>query len=141
MKKLFVLTLAFMLIGLLSKAQCDGVTKWTCTKMKIVDASGNTVQAKDENVIVVVGNKNIEVTPQDQEDQMTGAVSDYTCQWPEPGKNGKTVVKGDVTDASGKLRHATITIEGIKGNITITLEAPEETTKIVLEVKSYEAVK
>jgi hypothetical protein len=141
MKKLFVLTLAFMLIGLLSKAQCDGVTKWTCTKMKIVDASGNTVQAKDENVIVVVGNKNIEVTPQDQEDQMTGAVSDYTCQWPEPGKNGKTVVKGDVTDAGGKLRHATITIEGIKGNITITLEAPEETTKIVLEVKSYEAVK
>ena|SRR5436190_19310732 len=141
MKKFFVLMLVFMTMGLLSKAQCDGVTKWTCTKMKIVDASGNTVQEKDENVIVVVGNKNIDVTPEDDHDHMTGNVSDYNCKWAEPGKNGKTVVKSDITDAGGKLRHATITIEGINGKITITLEAPEETTKIVLDVKSYEAVK
>ena len=130
-----------MVIGLVSKAQCDGVTKWTCTKMKIVDASGNTVQEKDENVIVLAGSKNIDVAPEDQQDHMTGVVSDYICQWTEPGKNGKTIVKSDVTDAGGKLRHATITIEGINGKITITLEAPEETTKIVLDVKSYEVVK
>ncbi|QEC67568.1 hypothetical protein FRZ67_09790 [Panacibacter ginsenosidivorans] len=141
MKKFFVLIIAFIATGLVSKAQCEGATKWTCTKMKVVDASGNTVHEKEENVIVEVGSKNIEVTPEDQQDHMTGAVSDYKCQWPEPGKNGKTIVKGEVTDAGGKLRHATITIEGINGKITITLEAPEETTKIVLDVKSYEAVK
>lgn len=141
MKKLFVLTASFLLIGLISNAQCEGTTKWNCTKMKIVDQSGNVIKEKDENVVVQVNNKNINVTPEDEQDQMTGNVTEYDCKWSEPGKKGKTVVKGEVNDASGKTRHATITIEGNDGKVTITLEAPEETTRIVLEVKDYEVVK
>jgi hypothetical protein len=141
MKNFFVLTVAFMSIGLLSKAQCDGVTKWKCTKMKIIDGSGNVKNEKDENVTVIAGNKNINVTPEDAPDEMEGTVSEYTCNWTVPGKNGKTIIKSDLTDKQGKLRHATITIEAVDGKITITLEAEEEPTKILLEVASYEEVK
>ena len=141
MKKLFVLTAGFLWIGLISNAQCEGTTKWNCAKMKIVDQSGNVIKEKDENVVVQVNSKNISVTPEDEQDQMTGNVTDYDCKWSVPGKKGKTIVKGEVNDASGKPRHATITIEGNDGKVTITLEAPEETTRIVLEVKDYEVVK
>jgi hypothetical protein len=141
MKKIFVLTLVLMAIGLISKAQCDGVTKWTCIKMKIIDSSGSVKNEKDENVIVEAGSKNITVTPEDASDHMQGAVSEYTCNWPDPGKNGKTILKSELTDNKGKLRHATITIEATNGKITIMLEATEEPTKILLEVASYEAVK
>lgn len=141
MKKLFALTFSLLLFSVISKAQCDGTTKWNCTKMKIVDQSGNLIKEKDENVVVEVSSKNINVTPEDSQDHMTGNVSDYSCKWTEPGKNGKTILKGEVTDNGGKLRHATITIEGVNGRITITLEAPEETTKIILDVKDFEKVK
>lgn len=141
MKKFFVLTIAFITVAIISKAQCDGITKWSCTKMKIIDESGNTVHEKDEHVTLEISNKNISVTPEDDPDKMNGAVSDYTCNWPEPGKNGKTILKSELTSNDGKLRHATVTIEAVNGKITITLEATEEPTKIVLEVAEYAAVK
>jgi len=65
MKKVFVLVVAFVATGLFAKAQCDGVTKWNCTKMKIVDQSGNVVNEKEDNIVVLVSNKNITVTPGD----------------------------------------------------------------------------
>jgi hypothetical protein len=141
MKKLFVFTIAFFAITIISKAQCDGVTKWNCTKMKIIDESGNTVHEKDEHVTVEVSSKNISVTPEDDPDKMNGTVSDYTCKWTEPGKNGKTVLKSELLSNDGKSRHATVTIEAANGKITITLEATEESTKIVLEVADYAVVK
>lgn len=140
MKKLFVLTIAFIAISLLSKAQCDGTTKWTCTKMKIVDASGNVVNEKDDNIIVEVSNKNIVVIPGDETHKMQGSVDEFTCKWNDAGKDGKTIIKSKLTDMQ-KTRNATITIEGVNGKMTITLEAPEEETKIVLEVKEYAPVK
>jgi hypothetical protein len=140
MKKLLVITTVLLLAGTVSKAQCDGVTKWNCTKMKIVDASGNVVQEKEDNIVVLVSNKNISVTPSDDSHKMEGPVTEFTCIWKEAGKNGKTTIKSDITDAE-KTRHATVTIEAVDGKITITLEAPEETTKIQLDVKDYETVK
>lgn len=140
MKKLFVLTIAFMTTSLLSKAQCDGTTKWTCSKMKIIDVSGNVVNEKDENILIEVSSKNIVVIPGDEAHKMQGVVDEFTCKWTEPGKDGKTIIKSKLTDME-KTRNAIITIEGVKGKITITLEAPEEETKIVLEVKEYASVK
>jgi len=140
MKKFFVLTLVFVAISLLSKAQCDGITKWTCTKMKILDNSGNVKNEKDEHVIIEAGNNKIIVSPADGDHKMEGIVTEYTCKWPEEGKNGKTIIKSQLTDKE-KVRNATITIEAVNGKITITLEAPEETTKILLEVEDYETVK
>lgn len=140
MKKLFLLTIAFIAIGLISKAQCDGATKWTCIKMKIIDADGNVQNEMDDNIIVEVSNKNVVVTPGDETRKMEGSVDEFICKWTTSGKDGKTIIKSKLTDME-KTRNATITIEGVNGKVTITLEAPEETTKIVLEVKEYAVVK
>jgi hypothetical protein len=140
MKKVFVLVVAFVATGLFAKAQCDGVTKWNCTKMKIVDQSGNVVNEKEDNIVVLVSNKNITVTPGDDSHKMEGPVIEFNCKWSVPGKTGKTILKSDLQDTE-KLRHATVTIEAVDGKMTITLEAPEETTKIVLDVKDYEVEK
>ena len=140
MKKLLVITTVLLLAGTVSKAQCDGTTKWTCTKMKIVDASGNVVQEKEDNIVVLVSNKNISVTPGDDSHKMEGPVTEFNCTWSAPGKTGKTILKSDLQDAE-KLRHATVTIEAVDGKMTITFEAQEETTKIVLDVKDFENVK
>jgi hypothetical protein len=140
MKKLFVIMTALLLTGMASKAQCDGTTKWNCTKMKIVDASGNVMNEKDEKVVVEINNKNITVTPEDESHKMEGPVNEFNCTWKDTGKNGKTIIKTDLTDPE-KLRHATVTIEAIDGKITITFEATEETTKIILDVKDFETVK
>ena len=141
MKKLFALTVVFMSIGLASNAQCDGTTKWTCNKQTFIDASGNTVMEKDEMATVTSSDKAVTIKPEGNDDFMEGNVSDYKCNWSEPGKNGKPVFKSEVTDNSGKIRHATITIEAKDGKITILLEAEEESNKILLTVEKYEAVK
>jgi len=141
MKKIFVTAIACIAIGLAANAQCEGTTKWTCSKQTFLDDSGNIVREKDEAATVTASDKKVMIKPEGNDDFMEGDVTDYKCNWSEPGKNGKTVFKSEVTDNTGKLRHATITIEGKDGKITILLEAEEESNKILLAVEKYEPVK
>ena len=141
MKKILVLTIALMATCLIGKAQCNGTTKWTSVKSKFIDSSGNVVNEREEAVTVQANNKTITVVASKDEDRMDGDVSDYVCNWKEPGKNGKTIIKSVLTEKNGKQRHATITIEGIDGKISILLQAEEEANKILLDISSYEEVK
>lgn len=70
---------------------------------------------------------------------MTGNVTEYVCDWKDE-KNGKLSFKSALTDAEGKLRHATITIEETDGKITALLKAEEEPTEIKLTIDSFEEV-
>ncbi|MBG9376219.1 hypothetical protein I5907_08230 [Panacibacter sp. DH6] len=141
MKKFLLITIAFIGVSFYSKAQCDSTIKWNCNKLKITDASGNVLVEKDERSTVVVDKKSVVITPEDANGEMTGTVSAFDCNWQQLGKEGKTVVKADITDGSGNVRHATITIEAAKGKTTITLVAAEEQTTITLDVADYAVVK
>ena len=141
MKKILFITMAFIGLSFYSKAQCDSTIKWNCNKLKITDAAGNVVVDKEERSTVVIDKKTVTITPEDVNGEMKGAVSEFNCNWQKMGQDGKTVVKAEITDGSGSVRHATITIEAIKGKTIITLVADEEATKITLDVADYAVVK
>ncbi len=139
MKKITVLAATFLTLGFTSKAQCDKRIKWVASKTEFVEASGN-VNTKDEKVEVTTSKEKFLVVAEDGEEKLNGDITDYSCKWKDKD-NGKITFKTVVTDKSGDVRHATITIETINGKTTMLLDAEEEQTKIRLAIDSYEEVK
>ena len=136
MKKVTTLAIIFLLAGLAGKAQCDKKTKWTASKMEMVDTAGN-VQSREGAITVITGDGKIVVTAPDEE--LTGSITDYACNWADKN-NGKMSFKSELTDKQGTLRHATVTIEAKDGSTTIVLEAKEELTKIRLPINDHQEV-
>ncbi len=138
MKKISVLTIAFLAFGFVSKAQCDKKTKWTASKLEMVDTSGD-VRTRDGGVTVTTGDGKISVIAENGEEEMNGNVTDYICEWQDKN-HGKMSFKSELTDKEGRLRHATVTIESKDGKTIILLEAEEEQTKLRLPVDAFETV-
>ena len=136
MKKVTTLAIIFLLAGVAVKAQCDKKTKWTASKMEMIDTAGN-VQSRDGIITVITGDGKILVTAEDEE--LSGTITDYICKWQDKN-NGSMSFKSELTDKQGILRHATITIEAKEGNTVILLDAKEEQTKIRLPVNDYQEI-
>ena len=70
---------------------------------------------------------------------MKGNIKEMSCNWSEPYKNGKTVIKSELTEGHGDTHDAVITIEGKDGLITITLELNDKPDmKIKIYANKYE---
>ena len=141
MKKITVLFLACITTCLVAKAQCDKSIKWTSSQSEFLDTAGNFQHSNAEAVTVTTTPKKINIIRGETGEQaMSGDITNYSCKWKDK-KNGKTSFNAELVEPGGKTRHATITIEAINGKTTILLEAPEENTKIRLNVDSFEEIK
>lgn len=142
MKKITILIAACMALGLSLKAQCGKNIKWTSSKTQFLDTAGSFQHENDEAVDITTTPSKISIVRHGEEEHhMEGDITDLSCKWTDK-QNGKTTFKTLLLDPDeNKTRHATITIEAVKGKTTIMLRAEEEATIIKLNVDSFEEVK
>jgi uncharacterized protein GlcG (DUF336 family) len=70
---------------------------------------------------------------------MSGPVKSTSCNWKIPFKEGKTVVRATLTDASSDSKNVTITIEGKEGKLTLLAEVDDEPNhKIRVAIDKFE---
>ena len=122
-------------------AQCGKTVIWTAPKAEFMDEAGNIQDTKEVNVIIKTTNKEITIVHSDDvNDTLKGTVKEDTCDWKEPFKNGKTILKADLADHGGKYENSTITIEAKESKISISIqmETPDGKKLVIrIPVESY----
>ncbi|HYJ62820.1 MAG TPA: hypothetical protein VEV62_03675 [Parafilimonas sp.] len=133
MKKVTVLAAILSIVAITSKAQCDNnVTTWISNKSEMIDSSGNVKGSKEEKTVVEITKTEVKFSnPDDEGSIMKGTINELQCDWKEPFKTGKTVIKTDLVDPHGDVKNAVLTIEGNDGNITIMARAAERPNEII----------
>ncbi|HEX4850195.1 MAG TPA: hypothetical protein VFV08_05270 [Puia sp.] len=140
MKRVLLVAVVLAGISFSGKAQCDKKTSWTGAKAEFLDASGNVERALDEKIVFQLSASEIRVVHGGQEDDaLTGTVTQTSCNWSEKYKNGKAVLTAKLTEANGGSMDGSVTIEAKDGKITITLQlqGPNGTKIIRVPVDSY----
>jgi len=139
MKPLF-LAVAAIAFGFSSKAQCEKVLQLSSSKTDYLNGSNAIQKSKDENTVVDITKTTITIVPNgNASDALSGKIEEISCDWPVPFKQGKTVIKTVLYDASGDDKNATITIEAKDGKVFLLAEAKERPDqKIRLVVTKFE---
>lgn len=143
MKQLILFCLAVTAFAFSANAQCDKTLRLTSSRTDYLNSTFQVQGGKDENVVIDITKTMFTITPNGNEDDaMRGKIKEMTCDWKVPFKEGKTIIKTDLQDASGDTKDAVITIEGKDGKITALLEAkgmPDR--KLKLQVNKFEEAK
>ncbi|WP_461089467.1 hypothetical protein [Spirosoma gilvum] len=124
MKNLIVFTVLF-LIASLSFGQCDKEVTLVSAKTEYLDGSGVVQRTVDEQSTVVISQSQVMITPGNADHKMVGTIQSTTCTWGTPYQEGTTVLKATFDDPSGTQRHATLTIAGKAGLVTLLMEVAE----------------
>jgi hypothetical protein len=138
MRKLILLSFVVFIFCNYLDAQCDKKVVWTSAKEEFLDANGAVEQAQEDSVIIETSKTGITINHNNiPEDELKGTVTNVQCDWKEPYKNGKTIIKTNLTEASGETNEdSTLTIEGKDGQITILLQMKGRQLKVF--VAKYE---
>jgi hypothetical protein len=104
-------------------AQCNTKTVFVSSTTEYLDSNNVVEQSVPEKTTIVMDKTTVSITPGDHE--MKGAIKENTCNWAVPYKEGKSVVKTALTDESGDVKNATLTIEGKDGKVTLIAEIEE----------------
>ena len=136
LKKLLLAALLLVMAGTVSYAQCDKTVTFKSAVTNYLNEKGAIERTKDEETVITITKTNITIIPGDEDHKLTGTLSSYTCNWPVPFKEGKSVIKSILAEGDHDL-HVTITIEGKGGKVTLTFEAeemPEKKIQVVATV-------
>jgi polyisoprenoid-binding protein YceI len=107
--------------------QCDKTITLKSSKTVMLDEEGKIERTKDEATTITISKTFISIAPGESDaNTMSGDITSKTCEWTTPYKIGKTVVKGILTNGNGNELHATLTIVGVDGKVTLTFEAEEK---------------
>ena len=140
MKRLLLILFTLGITTLSTNAQCNSTLQLQSSKTQFLNASNELKGSKDERVVVDITKTSITITPNGNDGEaLAGPIKEITCDWKVPFKEGKMVIKSDLSDPSGDVKQATITIEGKDGKVTLLAEAKERPDeKIKLDVVSFE---
>lgn len=140
MKKILLLVPALTILFVVSRAQCDKNVNFISPKSQMVNQKGEVLGSKDGTTVIEITRKSVSLTFNgDEKTTLAGEIKEEKCHWSEPFKNGKSVIKAVLEDASGDVKHVTLTIEGKDGKITITGDAEERPNeRIKFDVDKYE---
>lgn len=135
--KTFIAILLLCAVSGASIAQCDQKTNYVSAHSAMVDKSGKVLESRQDTAMIEVTKTDVKISfNNDDRATLTGHIDQQTCNWAEPYKNGKTVIKTVLEDVSGDLKHVVLTIEGKDGKITIIGEAqerPNENVQFVVD--------
>jgi len=141
MKPFLLSMLALFTSTLCTHAQCDKTLQLQSSKTQVLNASYEVKGSKEERIVIDITKTSITITPNNNNDEvLAGPIKESTCDWKVPFKEGKMVIKSDLSDPNGDVKQATITIEARDGKVTLLAEAKERPDeKIKLEISSFEA--
>jgi len=140
MKKQFLILALILTAGISSFAQCDKKNVLTASSTEYLNSNNELQKTVDEITTVEYDSKSITVMPGDH--TMEGTISSATCDWKTPYKEGKTVLKGIISNPRGEPMNCTVTIEGKDGKTTLLFEAVESPNrKIKITLDKFEEKK
>lgn len=140
MKKILLLLPVLTVLALVSRAQCNEDVNFTSPKSQMVNQKGEVLGSKNGTTVIEITRKSVSLTFNgDDKTTLAGEIKEAKCVWTEPFKNGKSVIKAVLEDASGDVKHVTLTIEAKDGKITIAGDAEERPNeRIKFDVDKYE---
>jgi hypothetical protein len=123
-----ILALTFMMIAGANYVygQCDKTITIKSSQTVMLDEEGKVEKTKEEATTITISKTQISIVPGDEGNTMSGPVDLTYCNWTLPYKTGKSIVKGTLTNGNGNQLHATLTIIGVDGKVTLTFEAEEK---------------
>jgi len=135
MKKIILMLFVICIFSKWSNAQCDKKILWTSAKEEFTNGNGQVQKTEQDKVTFEISNTEIILNHNDDpNDEMKGTINELTCDWTEPYKTGKTIIKGRLTEGHNDVHDAVITIEGKNGQVIITLELND---KPDMKIKAY----
>jgi len=140
MKKILLLIAVFTILAFAGRAQCNGNVNFISSKSQMVNQKGEVLGSKDGTTVIEITKKSVSLTFNgDEKTTLAGEIKEEKCEWGEPFKNGKSIIKAVLEDAGGDVKHVTLTIEAKDGKITITGDAEERPNeRIKFDVDKYE---
>lgn len=119
------ITLALLLAAssTLCFAQCDQTATLTSSLTTYLNDKGDVEKTKEEETVITITKTDITIAP-GEGNTVSGAIKSSVCNWTTPFKEGKTFLTTTIVDG-GREMHATVTIEGKSGKVTLTFEAVE----------------
>jgi hypothetical protein len=137
------ITLVLLLIAgsQITYAQCDKTVNLKATKTSYLNDKGEVDRTQDQKASITISKTEVIIVV-DDDHKMTGQVSSAKCEWKTPFKDGKSVIKATMSDADNNEQHATLTITGVEGKVTLTYEAEERPgIKIQVVADSFAEIK
>ena len=128
MKKICLLIVLLFAAWTTSFAQCGKKLVIASSKTEHLDDQGNVTRTDVENAVVTITKTDIKITVADPggSHEMTGAIKSDTCNWTAAYKEGKTVIKANITGMNGEEKPVTITITGTNGKVILIFAIDDE---------------
>src|SRR4030095_6990102 len=77
-------------------SQCDKKVTWYASKGDMLDVSGNVLDTKVDSIFFETDPQKITLRFKADQKTLEGTVTEKTCEWKEPFRNGKTVYHATV---------------------------------------------
>jgi hypothetical protein len=123
MKAILVFFILFV-SGLQAISQCDKKVTWYGTKGEMFDASGTLLDTKEDSIFLETDPQKITLKFKSDQKELEGTVTEKTCDWKEPFRNGKTVY------------HTSVSMDGTTSKAIFTVEAKDQKITLSLEIES-----
>jgi hypothetical protein len=125
MKKIILTLSLFIGLCAASFAQCDKKVVLNSSKTDHLDAAGAITRTVDETAQIELTKTTLDITVNDNK-VMSGTITDNTCNWTTPFKEGKSLIHATVSNENGDEKKVTLTIEGKDGKVTLLFEMEGE---------------
>jgi len=136
MKSFLLLMLVAALAGKPCAAQCDKTFVLTASLVEYLDASYQVTRTMDDNSSIRIGRDSVTISPE-HDPALTGAVTQFTCDWKTPWIDGRSVIKALFNDR-GQETPLTLILEAKNGHLSLLIlfdNKPEQIIRIWPTVK------
>jgi len=115
--------------GIQANSQCDKKIKWSGAKGEMYNTDGGLLDTKHDSIFLETDNQKISLRFQSDDKDLAGTITEKTCEWKQPFKNGRSVY------------HAIVNIEGVDSKATFTLDGKDQKIILTVEIEERKGVK
>lgn len=123
MKKIIISVSLLVLFCTVTYAQCGQKGILTASKTEYLDPNGEVERTVDEKTVIEITKSDVTITLPER--VMTATIKSDSCNWKEPFKEGKSIIKGTLTDGQGDVKNVTFIIEGKDGKVNFLAQLDE----------------
>lgn len=129
MKSFLLLMLAAALAGQPCAAQCDKEFILTASLVEYLDSSYQVTRTMDDNSSIRISRDSVTISPE-HDPTLTGAVTQFTCNWQTPWIDGRSVIKAVFNDR-GVETPLTLILEAKNGHLSLTILFDKKPDRII----------
>ena len=136
MKKLTAAIIALSFISVSATAQCEKKLTITSSKTEYLNEDTALQKTVEENTIIEINKPLMTISPGTK--KMVATITSETCTWKTPYVEGITVYKVTFEEEEGKVKNATVIIEGKGSGLTMLVTPEGEPYMIRVPIDKFE---